>query len=126
MRHDRKAIPRKRRRTQEGCVESRLGQPWLPREIGCAGRDRVDDRPCASESPISTTPMCGRYTDTRRKRAMLVRLGAQADMDFTPRYNIAPTQDVWIVAQAGDGTPELRRARWGLIPFWAADEKSGS
>jgi len=27
---------------------------------------------------------------------------------------------------AGENGPELRRARWGLIPFWAKDEKIGS
>ena len=31
--------------------------------------------------------MCGRYTDTRRKKAMLASVGLQADLAFTPRYN---------------------------------------
>jgi putative SOS response-associated peptidase YedK len=70
--------------------------------------------------------MCGRYTDTRRNKTMLARLGVEADLDFTPRYNIAPTQDAWIVTQSDDGTRILKRARWGLIPFWAKDEKIGN
>lgn len=70
--------------------------------------------------------MCGRYTDTRRDKQFLVRMGVQAGLEFTPRYNIAPTQDAWIVTQREDGTRESKRARFGLIPFWAKDEKIAS
>jgi putative SOS response-associated peptidase YedK len=72
--------------------------------------------------------MCGRYTDTRRDKSLLVRLGVSASeqLSFTARYNIAPTQDAWIVAQREDGSVELKQARWGLIPFWAKDEKIGN
>ena len=38
--------------------------------------------------------MCGRYTDSRRKKELMVRFGFQADLAFTPRYNIAPTQQM--------------------------------
>ena len=72
-------------------------------------------------------PMCGRYTDTKRDKQFLVRMGIeQAEIDFVPRYNLAPTQTASIVACQEDGRPELRRSRWGLIPFWAKDEKIGS
>ena len=71
--------------------------------------------------------MCGRYTDTKRDKQFLVRMGLeQAEIDFVPRYNLAPTQTATIVASDDDGCPELRRSRWGLIPFWAKDEKIGS
>jgi len=73
--------------------------------------------------------MCGRYTDTRRDKRLLVRMGlehaAQAEIDFVPRYNVAPTQQASIVVNGQNGT-ELRRARWGLIPWWAKDEKIGN
>src|SRR5678815_2168652 len=62
--------------------------------------------------------MCGRYTDTRRKKELKVRFGFQADLAFTPRYNIAPTQEASIVALGEDGRPEHKRARWGLMPVW--------
>ena len=39
-----------------------------------------------------------------------------------PRYNIAPGQSVPVLRQVGDGL-ELVSLRWGLIPFWAKDEK---
>lgn len=80
--------------------------------------------------------MCGRYTDTKRDKQFLVRMGIeQAEIDFVPRYNLAPTQTASVVAWGGErgasgekneGRPELRRARWGLIPFWAKDEKIGN
>ena len=44
---------------------------------------------------------------------------------FTPRYNIAPTQNAAIVIAADDG-PRLQVARWGLIPSWAKDAATGS
>jgi len=30
--------------------------------------------------------MCGRYTDSRRKKELMVRFGLQADLAFVPRY----------------------------------------
>lgn len=71
--------------------------------------------------------MCGRYTDTKRDKAFLVRMGIeQAEIDFVPRYNLAPTQTASIVTFNEEGRPGLKRSRWGLIPFWAKDEKIGN
>jgi len=40
--------------------------------------------------------MCGRYTDTRRDRDFLWRLGLELpQLEFLPRYNLAPTQEAW-------------------------------
>ena len=47
--------------------------------------------------------MCGRYTDSRRKKELMVRFGFQADLAFTPRYNIVPTQEASIVALGEEG-----------------------
>jgi putative SOS response-associated peptidase YedK len=70
--------------------------------------------------------MCGRYTDTKREKRLLVRMSIeQAEIEFTPRYNIAPTQQASIIAQGGNGF-ELRSASWGLIPSWATDERIGN
>ena len=35
-----------------------------------------------------------------------------------PRFNVAPTAQVPIIVRNERGAPELRRARWGLIPTW--------
>lgn len=45
---------------------------------------------------------------------------------FEPRYNIAPTQDVLAVrVDAEVGEREAAALRWGLIPSWAKEPKSG-
>lgn len=51
----------------------------------------------------------------------------QFSLDFqgelTPRYNIAPTQDVPVVRGLDRHTSPLK---WGLIPFWAKDPTGGA
>jgi len=44
---------------------------------------------------------------------------------FSPRYNIAPSQDAAIIRQAKDGRRCLALAHFGLIPNWADDPKIG-
>ncbi len=66
--------------------------------------------------------MCGRFT----LGATAATLAAQFDLPsiptWTPRYNIAPTQEVLVVLQPfADATREARLHRWGLIPPWAKD-----
>ncbi len=71
--------------------------------------------------------MCGRYT-LRVSPAELAELfGVINQFDWSPRYNIAPTQTVAAVRlfESGDGR-ELALLKWGLIPFWANDAKIGS
>lgn len=44
--------------------------------------------------------------------------------EWSPRFNIAPSQPVAGIRQI-DGRRELSLFRWGLIPSWAKDEKIG-
>jgi len=37
----------------------------------------------------------------------------------SPRYNVAPSQDILAVRQASDGVRELIPLRWGLLPAWS-------
>ena len=47
--------------------------------------------------------------------------------DFSPRYNIAPTQMVLAVRRpAGSLSPELVPLKWGLVPSWAEDLSIGN
>jgi putative SOS response-associated peptidase YedK len=65
--------------------------------------------------------MCGRFT-LRAKPDILVELFLLADPpDWSPRYNIAPTQQVPVVRLKGDGGREFVRLRWGLVPSWAKE-----
>jgi putative SOS response-associated peptidase YedK len=68
--------------------------------------------------------MCGRFTIAEVK-GLGPRFSIESPVvDIYPRYNIAPTQDVPIVIS--DSPNQLVMMRWGLIPFWAKDEKIGS
>jgi putative SOS response-associated peptidase YedK len=70
--------------------------------------------------------MCGRYTLTRDEREFAKRLGLGVDRGswFTPRYNIAPTQEAPIFVLTD--RPELKVFRWGLIPHWARERPSSN
>lgn len=69
--------------------------------------------------------MCGRYAlygpraFSRAERIYFEGLDA-----FAPSYNVAPT-DTMPIARLVDGAPALTPAKWGLVPSWAKDEKSG-
>ena len=69
--------------------------------------------------------MCGRFTLNSNLDTLQLRFGFEArDLDYRPRYNIAPTQPVLAVVNDGGRRAELMR--WGLIPFWAKDPKIGN
>ena len=70
--------------------------------------------------------MCGRYRLSRRKQLIAEYFETESEVDWEPRYNVAPSQDVGIIRQ-DRSMPKRRfsRARWGLIPSWANDAKIG-
>ena len=45
--------------------------------------------------------------------------------DFSPRYNVAPTQPV-LAIRSRDGVRSLSLLRWGLIPSWADSPAIGN
>ena len=66
--------------------------------------------------------MCGCYAITNKDVAD--HFGAQqGTFEFTPSYNIAPTQQVPIVLER-DGERLLAPAKWGLLPSWVKDPKA--
>jgi putative SOS response-associated peptidase YedK len=67
--------------------------------------------------------MCSRYTLRTKLNLLLSQFAAelQGTMEFEPRYNIAPTQDVLAIRHGR----RLSSLRWGLIPSWAKDAKIG-
>ncbi|HXM64554.1 MAG TPA: SOS response-associated peptidase [Terriglobales bacterium] len=70
--------------------------------------------------------MCGRYRLARKKEILAEVFDVGDDDDWSPRYNIAPSQSVPVIRQ--DATRPVRTVsliRWGLIPFWAKDAKAG-
>ena len=65
--------------------------------------------------------MCGRF-QLKPDQDWMEEFGVSEPPDLTPRYNIAPTQNVPAVRLA-EGKRRLVRIRWGLIPSWAKDSK---
>ena len=67
--------------------------------------------------------MCGRYRLSRRKQIIEEHFGsADWQDDWSPRYNIAPTQQVPVIRQhPREPRRDLSLMRWGLIPSWAKD-----
>ena len=70
--------------------------------------------------------MCGRYRLSRRKQLIAEYFETENEVDWEPRYNIAPSQPVGIIRQ-DPSRPErhFSLARWGLIPSWATDASIG-
>ena len=66
--------------------------------------------------------MCGRFTITKPE-AIKAEFNLREEIDYPPRYNIAPSQTIPIIKQDERGYYRPAMARWGLIPFWAKDEK---
>jgi putative SOS response-associated peptidase YedK len=65
--------------------------------------------------------MCGRYRLSRRKQ-LVEEYFDTADWqdDWSPRYNIAPTQPVPVIRQhPKEPVRQLSLMKWGLIPSWA-------
>src|SRR5260370_13626427 len=63
-------------------------------------------------------PMCGRYRLSRRKQLVEEYFDSvSSEEDWSPRYNIAPTQPVPVIRQnSKEPCRELSVMRWGLIP----------
>lgn len=75
----------------------------------------------------SVEAMCGRFTSRTTGVDLAQWFGVDEIVarDLGERYNIAPTDDAYAVAESG-GHRLLGTFRWGLIPFWAKDPKVGA
>jgi len=68
--------------------------------------------------------MCGRFTLDIDERFYPRFKLEKVLTELTPHFNIAPNQDSIIVFNH-EGKNEAKLMRWGLIPFWAKEEKLG-
>jgi putative SOS response-associated peptidase YedK len=68
--------------------------------------------------------MCGRFTLRTPARDLVEIFELLREPDLTPRFNIAPTQQV-LVVRPDSKAREWTSMRWGLVPSWARDAKSG-
>jgi|SRR5579864_8922445 len=72
--------------------------------------------------------MCGRYRLSRRKQIIEEYFEtAPWEDEWSPRYNIAPTQQVPVIRQhPKEPIRQISLMKWGLIPNWAKDPSIAS
>jgi putative SOS response-associated peptidase YedK len=69
--------------------------------------------------------MCGRFTLTVDLSDLQQEYGLEIEtIEWEPRFNIAPTQNVAVVTDSD--SRKLQMMRWGLVPFWAKDINIGN
>jgi putative SOS response-associated peptidase YedK len=71
--------------------------------------------------------MCGRFVSSSPpdEIARYFDVDQVAEARLEPSFNVAPTNDVYVVYETGD-TRRLRAMHWGLVPFWADGPKIGN
>ncbi|MCU1284941.1 MAG: hypothetical protein JWO13_1291 [Acidobacteriales bacterium] len=80
--------------------------------------------------------MCGRFRLSKTDKEVMKQFGVEIDPDYSPRYNISPSQQVRVLKLAGGAEAvesaklsvppmQMHIQRWGLVPFWAKDIKIG-
>ncbi len=83
-----------------------------PRRAGLTGR--------------AAGPMCGRYSLAGPNPAVLrERFALGDDVPVRRRFNVAPGDDVLSVTTSREGERRADVLRWGLVPHWAKDPKTG-
>jgi putative SOS response-associated peptidase YedK len=110
-------------------VGSNPASPTTPRRGACPARVGIGS--------TSVQAMCGRFTSTTPASDLARHFGAEVlDAERLapsrsgasvpgPRWNVAPTTDVWVVrADVDHRVVDL--LRWGLVPPWAEDPAVGA
>ena len=69
--------------------------------------------------------MCGRFTLQTPEDQIRKAFNLQAGdlLGLSPRYNIAPSQNIPIIRDNEEGH-ELAMVKWGLIPHWSKEPKT--
>jgi len=67
--------------------------------------------------------MCGRFTLTTSIDEIAEMLGISHSLSTTPRYNIAPSQNILVARHNEQNHRELSMLRWGLIPAFLKNPK---
>ncbi|HVE74454.1 MAG TPA: SOS response-associated peptidase [Mycobacteriales bacterium] len=72
--------------------------------------------------------MCGRYASSRGASALIEHFDIPEPPEevLPPKWNVAPTDPVYVVLQRPERPRQLRVVRWGLVPSWAKDAKGGA
>jgi putative SOS response-associated peptidase YedK len=70
--------------------------------------------------------MCGRYSlATPAQNDLRARFALGESLEIRQRFNVAPGDDIVAVTTSKEGEPRGDILRWGLVPHWADDAKTG-
>jgi len=68
--------------------------------------------------------MCGRYQLSIQEKDISIRFHVEVyEKLYRPSYNCAPSQTLAVITN--EKPEQLSFFRWGLVPFWAKDLKTG-
>ena len=70
--------------------------------------------------------MCGRFAFQATADDLAKYFSVAVSGDLPASYNLAPTQPVPVIRIDRHGQRMLSWVRWGLIPFWAKDQRSAA
>ncbi|MBL8148785.1 MAG: SOS response-associated peptidase [Blastocatellia bacterium] len=71
--------------------------------------------------------MCGRFTLQHSTAEVAERFEVQEiAFQLTPRYNIAPSQQIAAIVAQTPTTRKLEQFKWGLVPSWAKEPTIGN
>jgi putative SOS response-associated peptidase YedK len=70
--------------------------------------------------------MCGRFAFYSPKEAITRLFDVELPLTIEPHFNIAPSQSILVLRHEYDGSIQPVMMRWGLVPFWAKDQRIGS
>ncbi len=70
--------------------------------------------------------MCGRFVSATSPEDLARFFQTPLpEVELPPRYNIAPTADIYACVENREKSRRLEVFRWGLVPFWAKDPSVG-
>ena len=70
--------------------------------------------------------MCGRFVSSNSADQIAEYFGAEPPATELPaNFNVAPTNDIYAVVEAPDGSKHVQVFHWGLVPSWAKEAKIG-
>lgn len=69
--------------------------------------------------------MCGRFVLEHSPEQLMKAYRLSSVPELSPRYNIAPSQQIAVVRQQNGGDRDLTSLQWGLIPSWSKDSAIG-
>ena len=67
--------------------------------------------------------MCGRLSLFAPRELLERQFGAEFHSSYTPRYNVAPGEELAVVRDTSESIDSLT---WGLVPRWADDPQIGN